>query len=109
MLASSVLEGVLADVASTDESLGFDALIDSNAYLNTANTGFYDRMSTVTQLYTDLGLSYVIDIGVLVGSNGVVSNDADENVFRTITVQVEYPSADGASYTLPVSLMVTEL
>ncbi|MFK7759034.1 MAG: hypothetical protein AB8C13_03695 [Phycisphaerales bacterium] len=109
MLATSVLEGVLADVASSDENLGFDALEDSGLYLNTANTGFYDRMSPVTQLYTDMGLTYEVVVGALVSSNGLVSAESNDNVFRTIEVRVQYPSADGASYILPVSLLVTDL
>ena len=109
MLASNILEGVLADVSSNDPSLGFDALADSNAYLSTPTTGFYDRMSIATISYTDLGLSYSVEISELVSTDGTVSMDSDDNIFRTITVVVEYPSADGLAYRLPVSLMVSSL
>ncbi len=109
MLASNVLEGILADVTSSDESLGFDALENANAYLTTPTTGFYSRMSLATQSYESLGLSYSVTISVLVGADGLVSETESENVFRTITVRVSYPSADGAAYTLPVALMVSSL
>ena len=109
MLASNVLEGILADVASSEETLGFDALADSNTYLNTPTTGFYARMSTPTQTFTNYGLTYAVNISELVSSDGSVSSDANENVFRTITVRVGYPSADGVDYELPVSIMVSSL
>ncbi len=109
MLASNVLECVIADVSSTEENLGFDALDDSSAYLSTPTTGLYARLATSNQSYTDLGLAYTVEIGALVGSDGLVSLDADENVFRTITVRVSYPSADGAAYQLPVSVMVSTI
>jgi Tfp pilus assembly protein PilV len=109
MLASNVLEGIMADVSSSDATLGFDALADANAYLNTPTTGFYSRMTTATQSYTALGMSYSVSIGELVGPDGLVSLNVSENIFRTITVQVAYPSADGAAYNLPVSLMVSTI
>jgi len=109
MLASNILEGVLADVSSNDPLLGFDALADSNAYLNTPTTGFYDRMSIATVSFTDLGLSYTVSIGELVASDGLVSMDSADNIFRTVTVVVGYPSADGPAYSLPVSIMVSTL
>jgi type II secretory pathway pseudopilin PulG len=109
MLASNVLEGVIADVTSTDALLGFEALADASVYLNTPTTGFYSRMSIASMSYEDLGMSYTVTIGELVGSDGLVSLDTDENVFRIITVNVAYPSADGAAYELPVSVMVSTL
>ena len=109
MLASNVLEGIMADVASADASLGFEALADAPAYLSTPSTGFYARMQAPNQSYLDLGLGYTVEIGELVGSTGVVSATPSENIFRTITVTVAYPSADGPSYALPVSVMVSDL
>jgi len=109
MLASNVLEGVLADVASDDDDLGFDALADASAYLSTPTTGLYSRMSSVTDLYDSLGLTYVVTISGLIGPEGSVSGIESENIFRTVTVRVSYPSADGAAYILPVSLMVSSL
>ncbi len=109
MLASNVLEGVLADVSSSDDSLGFEALADPSVYLDTPTTGFYSRMSTATQSFTSRGMTYSVQIGELVAADGMVSGDAGDNVFRTVTVTVTYPSADGAAYTLPVSLMVSSL
>ena len=109
MLASNVLEGIMADVASSEDTLGFDALADANAYLNTPATGFYARMSTPTQSLTNYGLSYIVEISELVSSDGTVSAEANDNVFRTVTVRVGYPSADGVDYELPVSIMVSSL
>ena len=109
MLASNVLEGIIADVSSPEPTLGFSALDDANAYLSTPSTGFYARMASSNQSFTDLGLAYTVDVGQLVSSNGLVSLDENENVFRTITVRVSYPSADGPAYELPVSVMVSAI
>lgn len=109
MLASNVLEGILADVASDSDGLGFDALADANVYLSTPATGFYSRMSSFTQLYDSLGLTYVVTISELIGPDGTASETESENVFRTVTVRVSYPSADGEAYILPVSLMVSSI
>ncbi len=109
MLASNVLEGIIADVSSSDGALGFEALADSNAYLNANPNGFYDRMGPATESYGDLGLSYTVEIGNLVGSDGLVSGEASENIFRTVTVRVVYPSSDGDEFTLPVSIMVSSI
>ncbi len=109
ILASAVLEGIFADVASTDENLGMAALNDANVYLNTPTTGFISRMSIATSIYGKYGFSYTVEISGLVSADGTVSAQADENVFRVVTVRVVYPSAVGADMSLPVSLMVTEL
>ncbi len=109
LLASSVLECVIADVASGDASLGFDALTDSAVYLDAETTGLYARMAAPTQALRDLGFTYEVEIGGLVSSDGSVSLDEDENIFRTVTVLVGYPSSDGGSYSLPLSVMVSSL
>lgn len=109
MLATSVLEMVTADISSEEPGLGFDALSDANAYLNTPSSGLYARLSTHLEPYTSSGLSYSVDIGELVGADGSVSADEDENLFRVITVRVSFPSASSASYELPVSVMVSEI
>lgn len=109
VLASSVLECVIADVASADGSLGFGALADADAYLNADGTGLYDRMDAPTQSFEDLGFTYVVEIGALVSSDGTVSGDSDENIFRAVTVRVGYPSSEGGSYSMPVSVLVSAL
>ena len=108
-LTTVVLETILADMTSNDPLLGFEALTDANAYLTTNTTGLYDRISPMTQAYTDVGLKYSVTIGELVGSDGQVSQNTSENVFRTITVRVGFTSASTASYQMPTSIMVSEM
>ncbi len=108
-LSTTVLEAVLADVTSTQETLGFEALADSNVYLSTANTGLYDRLATSVDSYIDVGFTYSVVIGELVASNGNVSAIAEDNIFRVITVYVRYNSATGTKFSMPVSLMVSEM
>lgn len=108
-LSTSVLETVLADMTSNQAFLGFDALNDAQAYLTTANTGLYARLSGLTQYYQDVGLRYTVTIGELVSSDGQVSQSQNENIFRTVTVIVEFEGSDGSQMTMPTSLMVSEM
>ena len=107
-LAGAVLEAVVADTHSSDPALGFDALADPDAYLETPTTGLYDRLRPFTDDYDAVGLTYEVEIGPLVASDGAVSADSGDNVFRVITVRVRYPASSGASYEMPVSVMVTD-
>lgn len=109
VLASSVLETVLADIASNDDSLGFSALDDSDTYLDTPSTGLYARLSSSLSSYEKYGFTYSVEIGGLVSVDGTFSASAGENIFRIITVRIVYPSGTGDDYSLPVSLMVGEL
>ena len=109
MLAMSVIEMITADIDSSAEGLGFDALADEALYFETPNTGFHDRIESLIEPYLDVGLSYSVDIGALVSADGSVSEDVDENVFRVITVRVTFPSANTSSYVVPISTMVSAL
>ncbi len=108
-LATTVLESVMADIASDNAALGFDALADSAAYLTTPSTGLYDRLDAAIEPYTAMGLSYSVEIGDPVSSDATVSADPTENVFRIVTVRVSFPSATSSPYDMPVTMMVSEL
>lgn len=109
ILATCVLETVTADINSDAAGLGFDALADDDAYLNTPTTGLIDRLDPIVEPYTSVGFSYTVTIGPLVSSDGTVSATAGENIFRVITVSVGYASATSDPYLLPVSTMVSAL
>jgi prepilin-type N-terminal cleavage/methylation domain-containing protein len=109
LLSTLVIESILADMTSNDSGLGFAALSDSAAYLSTTTTGLYDRISTLTDSYTNVGLSYTVTIGVLVASDGNVSGTSSENIYRMVTVDVAFPSANSAPLTMPVSIMISEI
>ncbi len=108
-LASCVAEQVFADATSTDEDLGFDAFADASAYLTTPTTGLYDRLDAVSSVYTDAGMTYAVTIGNLANASGVVTGDANQDVFRTVVITVTFDDPDGNSLSLPVSLVLTEL
>lgn len=108
MLATCVLETILADLSSNEPSLGFDAFTDQSTYLNDPDTGLVTRLSPTVAPYIEAGFKYGVTIGSLVGSDGTVSANPDENLYRVITVRVGYPSASSTSYELPVSIMVSE-
>ncbi|MCA9276892.1 MAG: prepilin-type N-terminal cleavage/methylation domain-containing protein [Phycisphaerales bacterium] len=109
ILATCVLETVTADINSDAAGLGFDALADDDAYLNTPTTGLIDRLDPIVEPYTSVGFSYTVTIGPLVSSDGTVSATVSENIFRVITVSVGYTSATSDPYLLPVSTMVSAL
>jgi len=108
-LATLVMEQVLADAASKNASLGFSALANSATYLNTATTGLVARLSTMTSLYSGMGMTYSVTIGGLVSSSGAASGNATQDVFRNVNVAVSYSGADGSARTVSVQSMVTSL
>ena len=107
--ATALLEQVIADVNSDDAGLGFAALADSNVYLTTPKVGFNDRNGPLIAHYSGLGLTHSVLIGDLADAGGVVTGDADEDVFRTITVGVAWTTLKGDSRTLSIGCVVTDL
>jgi type II secretory pathway pseudopilin PulG len=107
MLASAVLETVLADSASDAAGLGFAAFATPATYLDGAGAGLRARMSTVFTPYQTVGMSYNVTIGDLVSSSGAANADIAQNVFRKITVEVSYPAAAGGTQVLALSCVVT--
>jgi len=107
--ATGILEHVMADASSDDAGLGFAAFADSDAYLNTPDTGLADRISAMSAHYASLGLTYSVTIGPLCDATGAVTGDADEDVFRQITAGVSWTSMRGVDRTLNIGCVVTEL
>lgn len=107
--ATAILEHIIADVNSDDVNLGFDALADSNAYLTTPTTGLNDRLNVITTLYAGLGFTHSVQIGDLSDATGTVTGDPDVDVFRTITVGVTWTNMKGASRTLSIGCVMTDL
>lgn len=106
VLATLVLESVVADVSSDHSALGFAAFADATAYLTQPGSGLNERLSAISEPYTAIGMGWTLEIGPLVGPEGIAEADPGRNLFRTVTVRVSYPSASGSDFVLPVSLMV---
>src|SRR5262249_24782175 len=70
-LATGVLEHILADVNSADASLGFSALSNSAAYLDTAATGLRARVQPMADQAAQYGVQYTVTIGALSNHAGV--------------------------------------
>lgn len=96
MLGDAVLETIVADAASGEPTLGFDALADADEYLNGSGTGLRDRLSATAELYEAYGLSYGVTIGPLADASGQVTGDPDQDRYRLVTVTVTHPSREGA-------------
>lgn len=109
VLATSVMESILADSASTAPGLGFAAFADESAYLNNPASGLRTRLVALTEPYEASGLAYAVTIGPLTAFDGVASGDSSRDVFRLITVTVTFPSAAGGTLELPVSAWTSEM
>lgn len=107
--ASALLEQVMADVNSDAPGLGFAALDDTDAYLTTATTGFNDRNAALVASYNAMGLTHDFLFGDLADATGAVTGDADQDVFRTVTAEVTWTDMSGASRTLSIGCLATEL
>jgi hypothetical protein len=108
-LATCVMEHILGDVSSRNASLGFAALANSSTYLNTATTGLVARLTTFTSPYNTMGFAYTVTIGALVDRTGVTTGVATSDLYRIITVSVNFTGADGTARTVTVKSMVTSL
>lgn len=106
-VATAVLESIRADVASTAPGLGFAALADPVAYIDTPLLGLRARLQDALQPMVDMGLSYDVSIGPLVNESGVVDAEPARNQFRIVTVTVSAPSASGPDMSILVSCVVT--
>lgn len=109
LLATMVLETVIADNASAEPGLGFAAFEDPQVYLNDPVTGLYARLADHAEPHARSGLGFSVEIGPLVSTSGAPSPEAHENIFRTITVRVRLPSGGGPERVMPVSVMVGDL
>lgn len=105
--AGAVMEHILADCSSDAPGLGFNALASGSAYLSTPATGLYARLAPVSGLYTPMEFTCAVSIGALVDSAGIVNADTSRNIFRTVTVDISFPSARGGRLSLSVSAMVS--
>ncbi len=108
-LATSVMESVLADVASADAALGFGALANPGAYVDAAGTGLRARLAGVTGLYEGTGFIYTVNIGGLVSWTGSAAGDPQQDLFRVVTVTASFASAMGATLSVSMEAMVTDL
>lgn len=104
--ATAVVETVMADAVSDAPGLGFAALANASVYLDTPTVGLRSRLTPISGLYEPMGMTYAVDVGPLVDGTGSVNADPALNIFRVITVSVEYPSAEGPALTVTVPFMV---
>lgn len=109
VMATGIMENILADVASTSPGLGFSALVAPATYVDTPVTGLRDRIASVTGTYEQLDFKWTLDVGPLIASSGATTGDSSQDVFRLLTVNVSFPSASGGRLTLKIASMVTAL
>ena len=106
LLATAVLEAIMADVASDAPGLGFAALASPSTYLDTPGDGLYDRLETTLEPFSDAGLGYSVSIGGLVSADGSATGDADLDLFRTVIVTVTFPGPAGTTLSMLSGVMV---
>lgn len=108
LLASAVMEHVLADVSSNSASLGMPALSDASAYLDSPGIGLVDRLGALSTLYENLGMTWSVSIGALVDKTGGVSADVRMNMYRSVTVSVSWNSTRTGPKSYSVTALVTD-
>lgn len=108
LLASAVMEHVLADVSSNAASMGMPAFSDASAYLDSPGIGLVDRLGALSTLYQDLGLTWSVSIGALVDKTGAVSADVRMNMYRSVTVSVSWNSTRAGPKSYSVTALVTD-
>lgn len=108
-LAQGVMENIMADCMSTSAGLGFSAFADAATYLDTPTTGLRARLASITSPYETMGFSYTVTIGSPVDSAGAVNADATLNLFRKITVTVDFPLSAGTTVSMGVETVLADL
>ncbi len=101
-LASTVMEQLLADVASPDAALGMAALEAPEAYVD----GLRDRLAGVTSFADPHGIAWDVQIGPLVDAAGASTGDPRRDLYRSVTVTAAWTGADGAPRTLSLAAVV---
>ncbi|XOV75494.1 MAG: hypothetical protein ACFHWZ_00050 [Phycisphaerales bacterium] len=107
-LGNMLIEQILADVASDDPQLGMDALADDEAYLNDADTGLFARLDQAIAPFENAGLDATVDIGPLISESLSTSGDPDQDIYRQITVTVEWNAPGGGQRNAPITFLVTD-
>lgn len=107
-LGSMMSEQILADIASEDPSLGMQALADAARYLESPSTGLYARLEQELSDYASLGLEATVQIGPLITSDGEQSGDPDRDIYRRVTVVVEFSSPRDGRKEIPFAILVTD-
>ena len=95
-LASSVLETVQADAASTHASRGFSQ-INGSEYLSDPTDGLYARLSTITAPYLALGFVYEVGVGSPKDLSGAEASPNDVGALREVLVTVTFTDQSGHS------------
>jgi prepilin-type N-terminal cleavage/methylation domain-containing protein len=107
-LGSMLSEQILADIASEDPSLGMQALADATRYLESPATGLYARLEQELSDYASLGLEATVQIGPLITSDGEQSGDPDRDIYRQVTVVVEFSSPRHGPKEIPFAILLTD-
>ncbi len=104
-LATAVLEQIIADASSGDESMSLEAMGDP-AYLDAGDGGLRARLATVTDAYEDQGMTYEVSFGLVRDAEGNAIDADDRAATRLVTVEVLYTNGLGRAVRAPFSTVV---
>lgn len=96
---------VVADVASPGDGLGIAIFDDVDGYETSLRARIADRVTP----YEDLGFSWALDTGSLVGPRAVLSGTPEENIYRPVTITVGWSDVRSGAEALDVTLYLTEV
>lgn len=105
-LAQAVMENVIADINSPSPDLGMDALGDPAAYVGAPGTGLAERLGVISSFYASRGVTWSLSIGPPVNAVGAATGDDTQDVYRLVTVNVQWTNSKGeaAAFALPALL-----
>ena len=107
--AGAVVEHILADVSADAPARGFNALADPPHYLSAPGDGLETRLGKVVAPYEAIGMTHTVEIGALVGADGVATGDPAQDLYRYITVTIHWTSARHGAKAFDVSVLVAEV
>ena len=96
---------IVADVAAPSHGLGIAVFEDVDAYEDDLRARIATRVAT----YEELGYAWSIDAGAFVGPRGVFSGVPETNIYRPVTLTVEWTDARNGAESLGVTLYLTEV
>ncbi len=105
MLARLIIEEVVADAASSHETLGVTPLDNPGAYRSELAT----RLADLVEPFEEAGMSWSIEVARPVSATGIAAGDASRNIYLPVSAVVEFMDAREGTRSARVTVLVAGL
>jgi prepilin-type N-terminal cleavage/methylation domain-containing protein len=105
-LAAGVMEHIIADVESDAPGLGPAALENAADYLDDPASGLRVRLADMTSVYVSQGIAYDVAVSDPISADGTPTGNANEDVFRRITIHVTWSRRSSGDTTFALARLV---